>query len=164
MPVDAYCKGCEYLTRISTGLCCGYSDAVKHVRGCKAGTGCTQKKPLDGKKPRRSISFGNPNPNKTLTPKPKAAPKTPRKITEEKSKAEYERERQQKAAEQYRNIAKGRQRAVILEYKNLHKLSNRALSEKLGVSESRAAKWVSEYIAADWDLLATIGIQRPEGL
>lgn len=58
----------------------------------------------------------------------------------------------------------GKQREAIIAYKKSHGLSNRLLAKKLGVPESRIAKWVSEYYRADWDLLASIGIEKPEGV
>lgn len=161
MPVDSYCKGCVYLIRIYYGKGCNFSSVTGHSRGCKSGTGCTQRQ--YGKKKRQVSSFGDSiigasTTKKAPTPKPKKPPET---------EAEYlERRRldKQRSAARTRARLQGRQHDAIQAFKDENGYSNRDLSEMLGVSESTVQKWCSEYQSAQWDRLESIGIKKPEGV
>lgn len=172
MPVDSYCVGCVYRTRISTGLCCSYSDITGHIRGCKAGTGCTKRKLGSRAKSvhemtyseRGSLASAKARSAQKTGDSPKSMDKNTEADRNKPDRTEYERLRQRKKAERFREILNGRQRAAIVAYKEANGLSNRGLAAKLGVTESRVAKWVAEYVHADWDVLATVGIKKPEDI
>jgi len=78
----------------------------------------------------------------------------------------YDRERirRRMASEAYKAKAQGRQRAAILEYKIKNNATYADISSLIGIHESTVQKWCNEYKPANWELLAKIGIQRPEGL
>lgn len=168
MPVDDYCIGCIYRTQISTGPCCSYCDVQKHSRGCPAGNGCNQRKLKDGYKSTTRMTHHEKGAlasaeSRARVARQKESPSggaTKSAI----NRTEYERQRQQKMFERNQEALGGKQREAIIAYKKSHGLSNRQLARKLGVPESRVAKWVSEYYRADWDLLESIGIEKPEGV
>lgn len=168
MPVDEYCIGCIYRTRVSTGPCCSFCDVKKHSRGCPAGSGCNQRKLKDGYKPSTRMTHHEKGTLASAESRAKAAQQKEKPpegaFKTERDRSEYERLRQQRKAESNREILGGKQRKVITEYKKSHGLSNRTLARMLGVSESRVAKWAAEYSNADWDLLGSIGITKPEGI
>lgn len=161
MAVDSYCVGCVYRTRISTGLCCSYSDITGHIRGCKAGEGCTRRVLGKMAKSVKEMTYSEREAQASAESRKNQRPTS---TPPDYDRAEHERQRVQKRTKSFREKVQGRQRAAIVEYKKAHGLSNRALATELGITETRVAKWVAEYSRADWELLATIGIQRPEGL
>jgi DNA-binding XRE family transcriptional regulator len=68
------------------------------------------------------------------------------------------------ASEAYKAKAQGRQRAAILEYKIKNTATYEDMAELIGVHKSTIEKWCNENRPANWELLAKIGIQKPEGL
>lgn len=158
--VDAYCKGCIYLIRVSLGRACNYLDINRHSRGCPSGKGCIRRQ--YGQKKRKSISFGGGLPPLETVNKAAPAPKKP-----PETKEEYNARRRlekQKNAEKTRARLQGKQKEAIQAFKDETGYSNRKLSELLGISESTVQKWASEYQSADWTILETIGIMKPEGI
>lgn len=162
--VDAYCKGCQYLGTNSYGKWCRYNDITGHVRGCPAGEGCVQYSCGPAKHIPNASPFASAYAKrKTTADKDKPnGEKTSRMTPEER----YERSKAKKrdAAKEYRAKAQGRQRAVLVAYKEKYGLSNRQMSDKVGVCESTINRWVTEYVPADWEKLATIGIEKPKEL
>lgn len=162
--VDAYCKGCQYLGTNSYGKWCRYNDVTGHVRGCPAGEGCVQY----SRGPAKHIPNASPFASayakrKTTADKDKPSGEKTSRMTPEEA---YERSkaRKREAAKEFRAKTNGRQRAVILAYKQEHGYSNYDLSIKLGVCESTVNRWVTEYVPADWDKLAILGIEKPKEL
>lgn len=158
--VDAYCKGCQYLGTNSYGKWCRYNDVTGHVRGCPAGKDCIRYLKGPAKHTPNASPFASAYAKKQAADaiKENKAPQTP----EERAKRDKERKRN--AAIAYRAKANGRQRAVIIAYKEAHGLSNSSLGDKIGVCESTINKWVTEYVPSDWNKLAILGIKKPEGL
>lgn len=151
--VDSTCKGCAYLVTCSFGKCCNYSIITGHSRGCHAGAECTR---YDG--PPRTP----PKQKAHLSPEEQKKERRTAMTPEEA----YEREKAKKRerAKRYRAKAQGRQRSAIAAYKAETGYSNNKIALLLGIPESRVQKWSYEYGPADWDLLAKIGIIKPEGL
>lgn len=165
MPVDAYCKGCIYLGTNSMGKCCDYNYVTGQVRGCPAGAGCVRRQLGT----RRKFVFGIASPKHadnskkaTIVSKKIGRPRKSEEELEETHAKQLERKRQ--AAEEYRAKAQGRQRAVLMEYKVQNNASCRDIADRIGVNPSTVQKWCTEYKAANWELLAKIGIKKPEGL
>ena len=77
---------------------------------------------------------------------------------------EREKERRREATKEFRAKSQGRQRAAILAYKEETGESNYTIADKIGISESRFRKWLTEYAPANWEKLAILGIKKPEGL
>lgn len=161
--VDSFCKGCQYIGTNSYGKWCRYNDVTGHMRGCPAGEGCIRYSNGPAKHIPNASPFASAYAKKQTVAdsKPKKE-KKPAQTPEER----YEKSkiRKRELAQEYRAKAKGKQRAAILAYKEEHGYSNRDMSFKLGVCESTINKWVTEYVPADWDVLAKVGIQKPEGL
>ncbi len=158
--VDTYCKGCVYLVRIYYGRGCNYSEVNGHIRGCPSGNGCTRRQ--YGKKKRRPSAFSFGSSSSTETQRTAPSPKKPPE-TKEEYNARRRLEKQQ-SVERIRSRLNGRQKAVIKAYKDETGYTNRKISELLGVSESTVQKWASEFQSANWDLLKTLGITKPEGI
>lgn len=160
--VDSYCNGCQYLGTNSYGKWCRYNDVTGHARGCPAGAECKRYIAGVHKRVPNAFAFEHKVPEKKPKedppPKPKRVPMTPEQA--------YEREkaRKRETARKYREKAQGRQRAAIMAYKEATGDSNYQISLKIGISESHIQKWVNEYVPANWDKLAIIGIEKPEGL
>ena len=154
--VDAYCKGCRYLGTNSYGKWCRYNDMTGHVRGCQAGLGC-----LRHTNPSAAGSV-----EEVLSGQSHKKPSKPWRPPAGSPEEAYEREkvRRKAAAQEYKAKANGRQRAVIIAYKEATGDSNYEISKKIGISEGRVQKWITEYAPANWDKLAIIGISKPEGL
>lgn len=163
--VDSYCKGCAYLGSLGSGSWCSYSDVVGHTRGCPSGEGCTQK--LVGKRLYNPNIFLNDK-NLNYEEYEKRIRSLEERKKKEKPVVEKERlsnaERKRRDAKKNRELAQGRQRAVLLEYKKENNLTTRMLADILGLSETTVDKWLTEYSKANWKLLSTIGVQKPEGL
>ena len=162
--VDAYCKGCQYLGTNSFGKWCRFNDVTGSIRGCAAGQGCTRYATGPKKHSPNYAAFAHPIPEKKQ--KDAEIPQKPMRPPPMTPEERYERSKAKKrdAAKEYRAKAQGRQRAVLVAYKEKYGLSNRQMSDKVGVCESTINRWVTEYVPADWDKLATVGIQKPEGL
>lgn len=170
--VDAYCKGCHYRGTVSGGRCCNFYAATGQLRGCPAGEGCirhTGKKQI-AEPPPLPEPIPMPVPEPTPEPEPApAAPPPPKKreyirgrTLEEAYERDKERKRERAAA--FKAKAQGRQRAVLLAYKEETGYSNGYIATKIGVSEGQFRKWLREYGPADWEKLAVIGVEKPEGL
>ena len=163
MPVDAYCKGCIYLGTNSMGKCCDYNYVTGKVRGCPAGDGCTKR--LTGSKKRYAPSLfaasakAKPDPSE---PKKKGRPR--RELPPDVKPYDRERVRRRIASEEYKAKAQGRQRAAIVEYKIKNNATYEDIANLIGVHKSTVQKWCNEYKPANWALLETIGIHKPEGL
>ena len=154
--VDSYCKGCQYLSTVSGGRNCNYNYITGKLRGCPAGNGCIQH--TGGKHaPPASKKSAEVNP-KEAKPKQKKPVMTPEEA--------YERDKARKRenARLLREKSQGRQRAAIMAYKEATGDSNYEISKKIGVSESVVQKWTIEYSPANWEKLAILGIEKPEGL
>ena len=158
--VDAYCYGCNYHGSMFNGRCCNYYSATGKLRGCPAGNGCFHH--TQGKEKRLSAMSALSDLLSKKQEKPKKKPKKPQLTPEEM----YEREKQRKweAAIRFQEYAQGRQKAAIQAYKDATGDSNYKIAQKIGVGESTVAKWLNEYVAANWDKLAILGISKPEGL
>lgn len=163
MPVDAYCKGCIYLGTNSMGKCCDYNYITGKARGCPAGDGCTKR--LIGSKKRYVPSlFAASAKAKPVPPEPKKKGRPRRELPPDVKPYERERVLRHMAAEEFKERAQGRQRAAILAYKEEHNATYKDIATQIGVYKSTVQKWCCEYAPANWELLAKIGIQRPEGL
>ena len=165
MPVDAFCKGCAYLSTNSMGKCCDYNYITGKVRGCPSGEGCTKRE--FGAKRRYSMSITSAkhaeNAKKAAISSKKMG--RPRKELPPGVKPyDRERVRRRMATEEFKAIARGRQRAAILAYKMEHNASYKDIAGMIGVHESTVQKWCNEYKPANWELLGKIGITKPEGL
>lgn len=155
--VDEYCKGCRYLSTVSGGRNCNYNYLTGKLRGCPAGFGCIH---------HTNPSYSPKTESKTATISQKETHKKrgrPSTMTQEEA-YEREKERRRKAAREFREKSQGRQRAVLLAYKEATGENNYEIAEKIGISESRFRKWLTEYAPANWDKLAIIGVEKPEGL
>ena len=165
MPVDAYCKGCVYLGTNSMGKGCDYNYLTGKVRGCPAGNGCIRRE--YGTRRRFSLSITSAkhaehSKKATIESKKIGRPRKPAEELDDTRARDLERKR--RAAEEFRAIAQGRQREAIVAYKVQHNASSRDIAELVGVNPSTVQKWCTEYIPAKWDLLAKIGIKKPDGL
>ena len=162
--VDAYCKGCQYLGTNSFGKWCRFNDVTGSIRGCPAGQGCTRYAAGPKKHSPNYAAFEHPIPEKKQkdVEKPQKQKRPPPMTPEEAYERTKARKRQ--LAKEFHAKAQGRQRAVLLAYKQEHGYSNYDLSIKLGVCESTINRWVTEYVPADWEKLATIGIEKPKEL
>ena len=67
-------------------------------------------------------------------------------------------------AARYKEKAQGRQRDAINAFKKEHGYTTQQLAELLGVHPSYLGKWLIEYCPANWEKLAILGIEKPEGL
>lgn len=165
MPVDAYCKGCIYLGTTSKGKCCDFNYLTMQSRGCPAGDGCVRREYGMRRKFNLSITGAKHAENSKRSSIESKKIGRPRKDIEELDDAHArELRRKRKAAEEYRAIAQGRQREAIMAYKAQHNASSRDIATLIGVNPSTVQKWCTEYVPAKWDLLAKIGIQKPEGI
>ena len=77
-----------------------------------------------------------------------------------------ERRKRYKAAsyERIRAALGGRQAAVLKAYKKANGLTVQTMADRVGVSRVVMSKWMEERQIANWDKLAALGIQKPEGL
>jgi hypothetical protein len=163
MAVDAYCKGCIYLGTNSMGKCCDYNYVTGKARRCPAGDGCTKR--LIGSKKRYVPSlFAASEKAKPDPPEPKKKGRPRRELPPDVKPYDRERVRRRMAREEHKKMANGRQRASIMAYKDANNATYKDIAAQLGVNESTIQKWCCEYVPANWELLAKIGIQRPEGL
>ncbi len=148
------------------GKCCDYNYLTGKARGCLSGEGCN-KRVISGKR-RKSFGFSS----KDKMPKEFKAATRPSPVTFHPKKDDkpwldaYEKERLRKklSQEKTKETLQGRQRAVLLAYKTEHNVSNKDIAEMIGVHSSTVQKWSCEYKNANWELLAKIGITKPEGL
>lgn len=149
MACDGYCRGCIYLAR-GLYLSCDFFSVTGQLRGCPAGTGCTRR--VTGKRAR------------SIDAEAFRLPPVPRKVmTEEERKAaqvEYSRRYQAKLMAELG----GRQGTVVRAFLADRQLTHAALARMLGVSDTAVRDWAQERKRARWDLLATVGCMKPEGL
>ncbi len=157
--VTEYCNGCAYLGKLSGIPWCAFYDVTGHTRGCPAGDGCTQK--VSGNRRHPSSYFSEP-PQPEEPPKPKK--KREREHLTDAEARERETRRKRESAERNRALLQGRQRAVLVEYRDSHGLTIPEFAELVGVKASTLEKWFTEYSKADWEKLATLGITKPKSL
>lgn len=155
--VDESCIGCSFLGTLSVWACCDYILVTGTKRGCKAGRGC-DKRIIGDKQPtfaaRLYLKSSQEEKKKKLN----------RKCMSQAEIAEYERARKREAYRKSKEELAGRQRAVIIEYKDRNKVSSKWIASMIGVGDSTVRKWMTEERSADWDKLALLGINRPKGL
>ena len=157
--VDSYCKGCQYLSTVSGGRNCNYNFITGRLRGCPAGKGCKRHT-----NPVYAYNNDKAPAVKKTAPPPKPSPKRKRPVMTPEEAYEREKYLKREAAKRFREKAQGKQRAAIMEYKEKTGESNVTIAAKVGISESQFQKWVLEYVPANWDKLAIVGIKKPEGL
>lgn len=154
--VDSTCKGCKYIGSSSFGSICNYSTIVGHSRGCPAGEECIRYSGPPRHKPDRRS-------NESAQASPSLKPKRPPAMSPEEA---YKRDQaaRRRRIQRNRDRLQGRQKAAILACKQETGMTNAMIAYAIGVKESKVQRWCSEYIEADWDLLAKVGIKKPEGL
>lgn len=149
MACDGYCRGCIYLAR-GLYLSCDFFSVTGQVRGCPAGTGCTRKK--TGKRARSVDAEAF-----RLPPAPRRA------MTEDERKA-AQTEYMRRYVDKLRAELGGRQGSAVRAFLAERQLTHAGLARMLGVSDTAVRDWAQERKRARWDLLATVGCMKPEGL
>lgn len=148
---DRTCMGCAYSSVTSMwGISCNYILVTGHRRGCPAGAKCTKR--LTGS---RMLTVDQ------LILMPRLAEK--HRERKALSKEEKSAQRRRSEAKSRERLA-GRQRAVLIGYRDEHHLTNTKMAEMAGVKRKTLESWMTELCRAKWDKLAPLGIQKPEGI
>lgn len=154
--IDNYCNGCIYLGKVTGGLCCSFCDVTGHSRGCPSGQGCTCKKTGNREHSPNYFTYQRSSPEKK---EEKAKP-----AFNEYDEYERERARKKRSAARTRAELQGRQKAVILAFRDSIGVTSVQLAAMVGVKPSTLSHWLSEDTRADWGKLAALGIQKPDGV
>lgn len=152
---DKTCRGCAYGSVTSMwGISCNYILVTGHPRGCPAGAGCTRRLTGD-----RLLTVDQ------LIMMPLRAVKPTEKRREKKQETPEERSaRRHRYMEHVREQLAGRQREVIVKYRDEHRLTTREMAQMIGVNVKTLDSWACERCRAKWEKLEPLGIARPEGL
>ena len=186
---DTSCLPCVYSSAASGWICCcDYFLITRERRGCKAGKGCgrralgTKRASPDARAyllPPGAGRIETEADRVAAAKQTKAQPeKAPEKAPEARPPREYtrdpaldgltlrERDRiyAQRARERMRNRLAGRQHAAIRAYAKAHGLRYADMAQLIGVKPKTFAKWAAEHTSANWEKLALLGIEKPEGL
>lgn len=153
--VDSYCEGCAYLGKLYGIPWCAYSDVNNHSRGCKSGEGCVVKSTGGKLHTPNYFSFEHGDLSKK---------REKYKRVSERQLCKTEGERKRRRAEKNRELLNGKQRQVLVEFREKNGMVNREIASAIGVSESTFQKWLTEYSRANWEKLKVIGIEKPEGI
>ena len=153
--VTKYCNGCVYLGKLTGGKYCAYCDVTSRSRGCPAGDGCDKK-----------IIGNRRYSTKVYTAKTVKKPKETHKVVTTDELALYEKEsnRKREMAARNRALLQGRQKAAITEFRESKGWTVTEMAKQLGTKESTFRKWITEYTKANWDVLAKVGLSKPDGL
>lgn len=159
---DETCRKCIFRTSIYSWPICDYIGITGHRRGCPPGKGCTRR--IVGNRGRsisQLIFLGQAAAVQAETRK-RGRPPGPQPTPEELR----ERRKRYKAAsyERIRAALGGRQAEALKAYKKDNGLTVQTMADRVGVSRVVMSKWMEERQIANWDKLAFLGIQKPEGL
>lgn len=138
--VENFCKGCIYYGKLSGIPCCLYCYITGHSRRCPAGAGCN-KRAVERRIPTGIVE---------------AFPNDVQKRKETGNKREL--------ADRNRATLQGRQKAAITEFRIAQGWTVKEMAMRMGIKESTFKKWITEYSKANWDVLATVGLSKPDGL
>lgn len=138
--VEKFCRGCIYHGKLSGTPCCLYCYITGHSRRCPAGAGCNKR------------ATGSHIPTNKLG------------IIQKDVKSQKEIHNKRELAERNRAILQGRQKAAITEFRIAQGWTVKEMAMRMGIKESTFKKWITEYSKANWDVLATVGLSKPDGL
>lgn len=159
---DETCRQCIFRSSLYSWPICDYIGITGHRRGCPPGKGCTRRiVGLKGRSISQLIFLGQAAAVQAETRR-RGRPPGPQPTLEEIR----ERRKRYKAVsyERIRAALGGRQAAVLKAYKKSNGLTIQTMADRVGVSRVVMSKWMEERQIANWDKLAALGIQKPEGL